>query len=145
MENNFKKVHTPVDLIISGVILLAGIGIFFVSKWGGMAVALCGLLSFLVYKSGWKREGDETPLQHRTVEVSRNCKTSLMEFLEGKNEEPDVRHGNEGGTLLLEVWYAPDLSKSYVQLSEYMELRFQKITEIVELNESATRKLLSKL
>ena len=133
------------DLIISGLIVMAGIGIFFVSKWGGIAVALCGLLSFLVYKSGWKREGDDTPLRHRTVEVSRNCKTSLMEFLEGKNEEPNVRPGNEGGTLLLEMWYASDLSKSYVQLSEYMELRFQEITEIVELNESATQNLLSKL
>lgn len=145
MENNFKKVHAPVDLIISGLIVAAGIGLFFVSKWGGIAVALCGLLLFLVYKSGWKREGDDTPLRHRTVEVSRNCKTSLMEFLEGKNEEPNVRLGNEGGTLLLEVWYASDLSKSYVQLSEYVELRFQKITEIVELNENATQKLLSKL
>ncbi|MBQ7549980.1 MAG: hypothetical protein IJT04_00440 [Bacteroidales bacterium] len=145
MENNFKKVHAPVDLVISSVILLVGIGLFFVNQWGGIVVALCGVSSFLIYKSGWRREGDSTLLRHRSVEMSRNCKTSLVAFLKGENKDLNIRYGNEGGTLLLEVWYTADQSKSYVQLSEFLDLRFQKTTEIIELNNTATHNLLSKL
>lgn len=145
MENHFKRVHAPMDLIISGVILIAGIGLFFVSKGFGIAVGLCGVLTFLFYKSGWRRIGDDTPLKHRSVQVSRNCKSSISDFLEGKIEDVNLLMGNEGGTLLLKIWYPADLHKSYVQLFDYIELQFQPATEIIELNRTTTQKLMSKL
>ena len=145
MENKFKKVHAWKDLVISGVILVAGIVLFFVNKTLGIAIGLCGLLSFFLYESGWRCEGDDTPLRKRSVEVSRNCKPSLMAFLEDGRNIPELVPGNDGGTLLVEVWFAPDQSKSYVQLSEYLELSFQKITDVVELDEVSTRKLLARL
>ena len=145
MENKFKKVHALKDLIISGLILVAGIGLFFVSKGLGIAVALCSLLSFLLYKSGWRREGDGTPLRKRSIEVSRKCKPALMAFLESGKIVPELVPGNEGGTLLIEVWFTTDESQSYVQLSEYLELGFQKITDVIELDGTQTQNLLAKL
>lgn len=133
------------DLIISGVILIAGIGLFFVSKGFGIVVGLCGVLTFLFYKSGWRRIGDNMPLKHRSVQLSRNCKSSITDFLDGKTNEVNIRMGNEGGTLLLRIWYPADLHKSYVQLFDYIELQFQPITEIIELNRTATQNLMSKL
>ena len=133
------------DLVISGLILIAGIGLFFVSKGFGVIVGLCGVLTLLFYKSRWRRTGDDTPLKHRSVQVSRNCKSSISDFLEGKNDEVNLRMGNEGGTLLLKIWYPSDLHKSYVQLFDYIELQFQPITEIIELNRTATQNLMSKL
>ncbi|MBO7494697.1 MAG: hypothetical protein J6T87_11205 [Bacteroidales bacterium] len=145
MEIKFKKVHGLKDLVISGLILIAGIGLFFVNKGFGVTIGLCALLTFVLYKSSWRREGDDTPLQKRTLEVSRNCKPSLMAFLEGGKNTPELIPGNEGGTLLVEVWFTADESQSYVQLSEYVELGFQKITDVVELDGEQTQNLLAKL
>ena len=47
MEINFKKVHTLKDLAISTIVLLVGIGLFFVNKGLGITIAVCGLAMFL--------------------------------------------------------------------------------------------------
>ena len=40
MEINFKKVHTVKDLTISAIVLIAGIGLFFVNKGLGVLIAV---------------------------------------------------------------------------------------------------------
>ena len=57
MEINFKKVHTGKDLAISTIVLLAGIGLFFINKGLGITIAVCGLAMFLLYKGGYKKDG----------------------------------------------------------------------------------------
>ena len=56
MEINFKKVHTGKDLAISTIVLLAGIGLFFVNKGFGITIAVCGLAMFFLYKGGYKKD-----------------------------------------------------------------------------------------
>ena len=145
MEMNFKKVHTPKDLIISGIILLAGIGLFFIQKAVGICVVLCGSLSLLVYKSGYKLDGLDVLLKKKQLELNKNCQTSVMDFLNGKNVVPQLVEGNEGGTILLEVWYNAAAGIAYARLSEYKELSFQNVTGIVELTAENAQSLISKL
>lgn len=142
---NFKKVHTPKDLIISGIILLAGIGLFFIQKAVGICVVLCGSLSLLVYKSGYKLDGLDVLLKKKQLELNKNCQTSVMDFLNGKNVVPQLVEGNEGGTILLEVWYNAAAGIAYARLSEYKELSFQNVTGIVELTAENAQSLISKL
>lgn len=145
MKINFKKVHAPKDLIISGIILLAGIGLFFIQKTMGVCVVLCGLLSLLVYKSGYKLDGLDVLLKKKQLELNKNCQTSVMDFLNGKNVVPQLVEGNEGGTILLEVWYNKAAGIAYARLSEYKELSFQDVTGIVELTAENAQSLISKL
>ena len=145
MEINFKKVHAPKDLIISGIILIAGIGLFFIQKAMGVCVVLCGLLSLLVYKSGYKLDGLDVLLKKKQLELNKNCQTSVMDFLNGKNVVPQLVEGNEGGTILLEVWYNETAGIAYARLSEYKELSFQNVTGIVELTAENAQSLISRL
>ena len=145
MEINFKKVHAQKDLIISGIILIAGIGLFFIQKAMGVCVVLCGLLSLLVYKSGYKLDGLDVLLKKRQLELNKNCQTSVMDFLNGKNVIPQLVEGNEGGTILLEVWYNETAGIAYARLSEYKELSFQDVTGIVELTAENAKSLISRL
>ena len=62
MEINFKRVHTGKDLIISAIVLAAGIGLFFVNKGLGIVLCLCGILMLLLYKAGYKRTEANGPI-----------------------------------------------------------------------------------
>ena len=105
MEIKLKKVHTPKDLIISAIVLAAGIGLYFVNKGLGAAFAFCGLLMLILYRSGFQREGDHTVLQKASLDVAVSCRESLKEFLDGKDVDPVVDTSAKSGVILLEVYY----------------------------------------
>ena len=145
MEIIIKKVHAPKDLIISSIILIAGIALFFVSKGVGCFLLVCGIASLLLYKSGYKKEGDSVLLCKKSLELCGNCRPSLLDFLNGKHNNPEIVPGNEGGTVLLEIWYNKKNHVAYTQLSEFRELSFQKLTDIVELSSDDTNKILERV
>ena len=115
------------------------------SKKPWVCVVLCGLLSLLVYKSGYKLDGLDVLFKKKQLELNKNCQTSVMDFLNGKNVVPQLVEGNEGGTILLEVWYNETAGIAYARLSEYKELSFQDVTGIVELTAENAQSLISRL
>jgi len=78
MEIKFKKVHTAKDLVISAIVLAAGIGLYFVNVGLGGVVAFCGLLMLLLFKSGNKREGEDAVLQKKAIDVAHSCRSRLL-------------------------------------------------------------------
>lgn len=144
MENNFTKVHTSMDFIISGVIIAAGIGLFFISMATGIVVALCGILLLICYKSGYKYGNKDIVLKHKQLEVSKKYQKNVLDFLNGDATDLEMQPGNESGTLLLEVWCNTQASVAYAQLHDYLELRFQPITGIIELPTEKVQKVIEK-
>lgn len=145
MENKFQKVHAKKALIISGCIILAGTALFFVHKATGVCLFLCGILSLILYKSGYKLNGEGIPLQKKSLELQNRCRASILDFLDGKIAEPQLVPGNEGGTVLLEVWFNAPADIAYARLSEYKELSFQTVTDIVELPADQAQLLIQKI
>ena len=145
MENYFVKVHAYKDLIISAIILVAGIALIFVNKIVGIVIILCGLLSFLLYKSGYRYNNQGVLLQKKNIELSRKCQQSVLDFLNERSTELNLIPGNEGGTLLLDVWYNKEENIAYSQLSIYQELAFQEITDVTKLNPTNAQILIEKI
>ena len=145
MKNQFIKVHTIKDIAISGALLVAGAGLFFVKKDLGAVIFGCGILFLFLFKSGYKHKGSNVILQHKMQDLSKSCRNSLIDFLSGKDIDPDVKFGNEGGTILLEVWYNIQEGIAYAQLSDFSNYTYVKATEIVELHSPKSDKLISKL
>jgi hypothetical protein len=142
MENKFQKVHARKDLLISGCILIAGIALFFLHKASGVCVIFCGILSLILYKSGYKLNGEGILLQKESLELQNRCRTSILDFLDGKTATPQLVPGNEGGTILLEVWFNAPADIAYARLSEYKALDFQTVTDIVELSADQAQSLI---
>jgi hypothetical protein len=71
MEIKFKKVHTTKDLVISAIVLAAGIGLYFLKPVLGVFIVVLGVLMLLLYKDGFKREGEEILLQKKAFEYLR--------------------------------------------------------------------------
>ena len=145
MEYNFKKVHTGKDLTISTIVLLAGIGLFFVNKGLGLCVAICGLAMFLIYKGGYKIDGQGILLQKKSKELCKCCKPSIAEYLNGKDVTPQIKEGNEGGSVRLDVYYNAASGIAFAQLYDFCNYAFEPITGVIEIHSPKADKLISQL
>lgn len=145
MEYNFTKVHTAKDFSISTIILFVGIGLFFVNKGLGICVAVCGLLLFLLYKGGYKMNGQDVVLTKKSEDICKVCKSSLVDFLGGKDVTLSVRKGNEGGSVRLDVYYNKTGSIAYAQLFDFCNYAYEPVTGIVELKGNRADKLIASI
>lgn len=145
MEYKLKSVHTGKDLVISAVILAAGIGLFFVNGGLGVVIAVCGLLMLLLYKTGHKREGENVVLRKKAIDVAHHCRESLKGFLDGKDVEPEIDTNENGGVIRLEIYYNVDAAVAYAQLFDFSNYTYEPATEIVELRGPRAEKLIAKL
>lgn len=145
MEIKLRKVHTAKDLVISAIILGAGIGLYFWNAGLGITIAVCGLLLLLFYKAGHKRDGEDIILRKAALDVSHSCRDSLKGFLEGKDVEPEVETNISGGVVRLEAYYNADAAIAYAQLFDFSNYTYEPATEIVELRGPKAEKLICKL
>lgn len=145
MEITFKKVHTVKDLAISTIVLLAGVGLFFVNKGLGITIAACGLAVFLLYKGGYKKDGQGIVLRKKSEDLCKACKASVFEYLNGKDVTPQIKKGNEGGSVRLDVYYNAAAGIAYAQLFDFRNYAYEPETDIIELHSPKADKLISQL
>ena len=145
MEITFKKVHTAKDLIISTLVIIAGVGLYFVNQELGGVIGVCGLLLLVFYKAGYKREGEGILLTKKALDVSHSCRDSLKGFLDGKEVEPQIDTTAIGGIIRLEVYYNADAAIAYAQLFDFSNYTYEAATGIVELRGPKAEKLIRKI
>lgn len=145
MDYNFKKVHTGKDLAISSLVLIAGIGLFFVNKGLGILIAVCGIAMFFLVKGGYKKDGQGIVLQKKSEDLCKACRTSVVEYLNGKDVTPQVKKGSEGGSVRLDVFYNATEGIAYAQLFDFRNYTYEPETDVVELHSPRADKLISQL
>lgn len=145
MESNFKKVHTVKDLSISTIIFLAGIVLFFINKGLGITIAVCGLVMFFLYKGGYRKEGQGIVLQKKSEDLCKSCRQSIIDYLNGKDVTPQVKKGDEGGSVRLDVYYNASEGIAFAQLFDFRNYAYEPETEVIELHSPKADKLISQL
>ena len=145
MDYDFKKVHTGKDLAISSLVLIAGIGLFFVNKGLGILIAVCGIAMFFLVKGGYKKDGQGIVLQKKSEDLCKACRTSVVEYLNGKDVTPQVKKGSEGGSVRLDVFYNATEGIAYAQLFDFRNYTYEPETDVVELHSPRADKLISQL
>ena len=145
MECNFKKVHTGKDLAISILVLLAGAGLYFLNPGLGICIGTCGLLMCLFYKKGYKINGKGIWLTKESEDICKECRTSIIEFLEGKNPVPVIKQGTEGGSIRLDVYFNKSENVAYAQVYDFCNYDYEPATGIIELDGDRAEKLISLL
>lgn len=145
METIFKKVHTGKDLLISGIITVAGVGLYFWNAGLGGVIAVCGLLMLLFYKAGYKANGEGPVLTKKGMDLSRSCFNSLVDYLSGKDVNPALNEAGLGASVRLEVYYNKAEGIVYAQLFDFSNYTYEPATQLVELHSPKADKLLSKL
>ena len=145
MEIKFKKVHTAKDLIISTLVIAAGVGLYFVNEGLGFVIGVCGLLLLLFYKAAYKKVGDDTLLTKKALDVASSCRNSLLDYLNGKDVEPDVQQPGAGGVVRLEVYFNKEAGVAYAQLFNFSNYTYEAATDMVELHSPKAEKLINKI
>ena len=145
MEYNFKKVHTGKDLAISILVLLSGVGLYFLNPGLGICIGACRLLMCLFYKGGYKINGRGILLTKESEEICKECRTSIIEFLEGKNPVPVIKQGAEGGSIRLDVYFNKSENVAYAQVYDFCNYNYEPATGIIELDGDRADKLISLL
>lgn len=145
MEIKFKSVHTAKDLVISAIILAAGIGLYFVNKGLGALIVACALLFLLFYKSGHKREGENIILKKKALDIAHHCRDSVKGFLDGKDVEPEFDTSENGGVVRLEIYYNAEKAVAYARLFDFSNYAYVPATDIVELRGPRAEKLILSL
>ena len=130
---------------MAACLLAVGVALFFVNKAFGVTIILIALIEFLIFKSGYKVEGDKLLLKKKSLELSKHCRSSVLDFLEGKTQDPKFLYGNDGGTIMLEIWYNEKGQVAYARLLDYVDFSFQKATDILKLSEVNASKIIAKL
>ena len=143
MENNFKKVHIGKDLAISSIIFIAGVGLYFINKGASVCLATCGLLMLLLYKKGYKKDGQDIVFTRRADTICKYCRSSIIDFLNGKTTTPAIKKGHDGGCVYLEVYYNQGEKIAYAQLFDFCNYSYKPVTEIVELRGDKVDTLIS--
>jgi len=142
---NFTSIHTGKDLSVSLSIIAIGIIVFFLNKWLGALVAIVGIIVFLLYKSGYKYEGGGVTLRRRTMDLCRGCRPSIMDFLNGKSDNPKIEEGTEGGIIRFEIYYNKEANIAYAQLFDYHDYSYSPLTDMMALNQTQSQILIDKL
>lgn len=143
METTFKKVHTAKDLTISISIILVGIGLCFVNMGLGVSVAICGLLTLCLYKSGYKKDG--VVLARKSEDLCKACKASLLEFLKGQENTPMLTKGSEGGCIRLDVYFNQKEGVAYAQVFDFCYYTYEPASELVRIDYDKSDKLINQL
>ena len=145
MEIQFKKVHTAKDLIISALVLAVGVGLYFVNAGLGVFIGACGILMLLFYKAAFKKVGNDTILTKKAIDVASSCRSSLLDYLNGKDVDPEIQQPGAGGVIRLEVYFNKDAGVAYAQLFNFSNYTYEAATEMIELYSPKAEKLISKL
>ena len=144
-EIKIKKVHTFLDLAIATVVFAAGIGIYFLLPGWGILFCLIGVLLFAFYKRAYKRVGESTLLKEASLDLALECRTGVIDFLDGKTDKLESPAASEGDHLYLEVYFNTEKRLAYARLYDVAENRFEPATEMKELRGSRAQTLISKL
>lgn len=145
MDIKFKKVHTGKDLAISGITLAAGIGLYFLNAGLGGVIGVCGLLMLLLYKAGYKANGEGPVLTKKAQDISHACRQSVVDYLNGKDVTPELKGAALGASARLEIYSNKEADIVYAQLFDFSNYNYEKATEIVELHSPRADKLLIQL
>lgn len=145
METRFNRVHTAKDLTISIVTIIAGAALFFVNKGLGSLLVTCGILLLLFWKSGYRKQGDKIILTKKALDLCKSCRGSILEYLSGKDVDPIIKEGNEGGVVRIETYFNRQAGVAYAQLIDYVGYEYMPATDVVELRSPEAEKLISQL
>lgn len=143
MIYNFDKVHTVKDLVISILILGSGAGLFFVHMGLGIMLVISGILSLLFFKSGYRDPVTQVVLRKSCAEADKKCRQSLLDFISGLIDEPEIVRTGVGPVVRIEIYHNLEEGVAYIQLFDFEDYNYVPATEILGLDENRAAKLLS--
>lgn len=145
MDIKFKKVHTTKDLTISIIVIAAAAGLYFVNASLGIIVGICGVLLLVLYKSGYKADGQNAVLCKVSKDLALSCRPGVVDFLTGRDDKLEVCDAGNGASIRIESFCNAQGHTAYVQLYDFSNYEYKAVIDMVELTGPRADKFISEL
>ena len=144
MQDKIKKTRSKKDLIISLVLLLAGVAMCFSSDSSvlicGIVFIMIGIAALIAMKTSFKIDGDDTIYQCQIINQPALRMDQTEAFLKGEAKTFEFIHGDG---LMLYVYHNADNTKGYAQMKVFSDYDWIEHGELYKLDANQISQLLS--
>ena len=138
MNNLFVKTRSTKDIIISTVLLVAGVTMVALPtpasvNIAGLFMACTGIVLLAVLKSSWKNTETREKFSSKTLYFPREMETKLKEAMEGSLKKITADSSSQSSALKLDILYNKKTGKAFCQLSEYIPYQYHPFTDMIQM------------
>ncbi len=147
MEKNFKRVHSTLDIIISSVLVIAGvITVIIPSSVGvnifGCCLAFCGIILFFTMKTAFKDTETGVRYCKKIKYFPASRKSELLDALKNDPAKIDWTEAAEGGNgLRVDIYVNRGHDSVFVHCAEYIPYNYQDCSDWFNYSIGATGNL----
>lgn len=147
MKKSFKRVRSITDIIITVLLLLAGIALSIFTQQisvhiVGYLLILTGFILIFVLRTAYKDEETGELYKRKDRYFAQSKKNYLLQALKENVETIDLSGEEEGTGLRLDIFYSKKTGKVYLQLSEYVPYVYQPCSDFFEFNTTNAARLI---
>lgn len=147
MEKTFIRVRSTKDIIVFVSLIVAGL--ILVALPTGAAVNITGFFLFfagiilaLFLKTGYKDMETKENYLKKEHYFQQAMNAVILSALTSEPESIDLGEADKGNAVRLDVYYAENSGKAYLQLFEYIPYSYEPCSKMYEYEVSKIGKLL---
>lgn len=147
MENQFCRVRSAKDIIISVSLIVAGFVLMFLPygtgvNIGGFFLFLIGGMFLFLFKSVYKEVGTNDVYEKKEFYFHREAINEILKGVMSNPNSIDLSAEGQGKTVKLSIYYSNRAEKAYMRLYEYIPYMYEPVTETLEYNTKEISKLI---
>lgn len=137
MNQQFIKVRSIKDIIISSSFILVGFILTLLSLGTGVVLAGCtlivvGVILALILKSAYREVNNPGTYYKKELFFEPKHKTELTMAIKQNPANIDVSNEGKGLSLRLDLYYSRVSQRAFLQLFEYVPYEYIAISEVTE-------------
>ena len=137
MENQFYRVRSAKDIILSvSLIIIGGILLFIPNgvgvSIGGLFILLIGALFLSVLKSVYKMEGSDVVYNKKELYFNQEFAKEIQKAVLSDPNSIDVSAEGLGKVIKLNIYYSNQSGVAYLRLYEYIPYSYEPLTDMIK-------------
>lgn len=137
MNQQFIKIRSLKDIIISSSVILAGFILTLLSLGTGVTLAGCtiivvGIILALILKSGYRKVNNPGIYYKKELFFEPKHKIELLRAIEHNPAKIDLSDEGKGLSIRLDLYYSRVSERAFLQLFEYVPYEYVAVGEIAE-------------
>lgn len=139
MENQFCRVRSAQDIIISVSLIVAGFILMFLPygtgmNIGGFFLILIGALFLVLFKSHYKELETNHVYEKKEFYFNLDHLDILTKSVLSNPNSIDLSAEGQGKTVRLTMYYSKKADNAYLRLYEYIPYLYEPVTEVQRYN-----------
>lgn len=139
MENQFSRVRSAKDILISVSLIIAGFVLMFLPygtgmNIGGFFLLLIGALFLMLFKSVYKEQGTNDTYEKKELYFNQESVNAVLKSVLSNPNSIELSTEGQGKTVRLDIYYSKKADKAYLRLYEYIPYMYEPVTEVLHYN-----------